>query len=170
MLHCPSPHAAACLAADVAAIVPRFGSAKTGVKNQNQNQNVSSDAKLGDALMDAEMRLVPALAQMEATGVAFDPSVLCRQIRQANRRLCEIEREADALVWAVPGAEPASLASSADVARVLFEDLKLPPPPCAVRPAMRRRAAGCLACAYRDDALHDRMGAARRGERAAGLV
>ena len=44
------------------------------------------------------MRLVPALAQMEATGVAFDPSVLCRQIRQANRRLREIEREADALV------------------------------------------------------------------------
>ena len=117
--------AAACLAADVAAIVPRLGSA--GVKNPNVQ-----DAKLGAALRDAEMRLVPALAQMEATGVAFDPSVLCRQIRQANRRLCEIEREADALVSAVSGAEPASLASSADVARVLFEDLKLPPPPCAV--------------------------------------
>ena len=66
------------------------------------------------------------------TGVAFDPTVLRRQIRQANRRLVEIEREADAVVSAVPGAKPASLASSADVSRVLFEDLKLPPPPCAL--------------------------------------
>ena len=126
--------AAACLAADVAAIVPRFGSVNVLVNPKTKNQNVSSDAKLGDVLRDAEMRLVPALAQMEATGVAFDPSVLCRQMRQANRRLREIEREADALVSKqVPGAEPAfSLASSADVARVLFENLKLPPPPCAV--------------------------------------
>ena len=120
--------AAACLAADVAAIVPRL----SGKVSKDENTSNTSDAKLGAALRDAEMRLVPALAQMEATGVAFDPSVLCRQIRQANRRLSEIEREADALVSAVPGAEPASLASSADVARVLFEHLKLPPPPCAV--------------------------------------
>ena len=110
--------AAACLAADRTAIVPRLSAAGNGA--------------LGAALRDVEMRLVPALAQMEATGVAFDPTVLRRQIRQANRRLVEIEREADAVVSAVPGAKPASLASSADVSRVLFEDLKLPPPPCAV--------------------------------------
>ena len=133
--------AAACLAADVAAIVPRLGSGK--VSSGENSATSESDAKLGVALRDAEMRLVPALAQMEATGVAFDPSVLCGQIRQANRRLSEIEREADALVKkAVPGAEPVSLASSADVARVLFEHLKLPIPPCAVvqcGPAGRRR-------------------------------
>ena len=84
------------------------------------------------ALEETEMPLVPVLASMEACGMPFAPETLRRQLRQANRRRAEIETLfADATVKACAGAT-ASIASSADVSRVLFEHLKLPVPPCAV--------------------------------------
>ena len=84
------------------------------------------------ALEETEMPLVPVLASMEACGMPFAPETLRRQLRQANRRRAEIETLfADATAKACAGAT-ASIASSADVSRVLFEHLKLPVPPCAV--------------------------------------
>ena len=84
------------------------------------------------ALEETEMPLVPVLASMEACGMPFAPEALRRQLRQANRRRAEIEALfADATAKAGAGAS-ASIASSADVSRVLFEHLKLPVPPCAI--------------------------------------
>ena len=87
-----------------------------------------------DAMERVEMPLIAVLASMEAEGVPFAPGALESQIRRANARLLEIEAEAAATLVAA-GAAPASLTSSADVARVLFEDLALPPPPCAAMDA-----------------------------------
>ena len=93
-----------------------------------------------DAMERVEMPLIAVLASMEAEGVPFAPGALESQIRRANARLLEIEAEAAATLVAA-GAAPASLTSSADVARVLFEDLALPPPPCAAMDAGARTGA-----------------------------
>ena len=77
------------------------------------------------------MPLVPVLASMESIGVGFAPDALRRQLRQAHRRLRELEVECAGIVGRA-GAAPASLTCSNDVERVLFHDLKLPVPPCAV--------------------------------------
>lgn len=87
---------------------------------------------LRGALTSTEMPLVPVLAAMESVGVPFETETLRVQIAGANKRLLEIEHAASEIVANVDGAAPASLTSSNDVARVLFEDLKLPPPPCAL--------------------------------------
>ena len=97
-------------------------------------KRLADDPAVRAALDRVEMPLVPVLASMEVEGVPFAPAALDAQIRVANARLLEIEAEAEATLRAV-GAAPASLASSADVARALFEDLALPPPPCAVMDA-----------------------------------
>ena len=76
------------------------------------------------ALERVEMPLVPVLASMEAEGVPFAPAALESQTARANARLLEIEAEAEATPE--PPARRPSLASSADAARVLFEDLALP--------------------------------------------
>lgn len=89
------------------------------------------DIELKRALEEVEMPLVPVLAAMEAYGVGFSPEVLMRQIRQVNRRLEELEVKCAEIVEK-EGFKKASLKSSNDVERVLFEDLKLPVPPCAV--------------------------------------
>ena len=82
------------------------------------------------ALERVEMPLVPVLASMESEGVPFEPELLRRQIKRANARLLELETRAAEMMEAADAA-PVSLASSADVARALFEILALPPPPCA---------------------------------------
>ena len=89
------------------------------------------DPGLERALHEIEMPLVPVLASMESVGVGFAPEALRRQLRQANRRLRELEAECAAIVSRA-GAAPASLTCSNDIERVLFQDLKLPVPPCAV--------------------------------------
>jgi DNA polymerase theta len=89
------------------------------------------DPALERALVELEMPLVPVLAAMEAVGVGFAPEALRRQLRQANRRLREVEVECAGIIGRA-GAAPASLTSSNDVERVLFQDLKLPVPPYAV--------------------------------------
>ena len=129
-----------------AAATTRAAATILAVEAAIQRRFSSSDGALDAvrvALERVEMPLVPVLASMEAEGVPFAPAALESQTARANARLLEIEAEAEATLRAA-GAAPASLASSADVARVLFEDLALPPPPCAVMDAgatagLRRR-------------------------------
>ena len=129
-----------------AAATTRAAATILAVEAAIQSRFSSSDGALDAvrvALERVEMPLVPVLASMEAEGVPFAPAALESQTARANARLLEIEAEAEATLRAA-GAAPASLASSADVARVLFEDLALPPPPCAVMDAgatagLRRR-------------------------------
>ena len=115
-------------AAAWSALRPRLADAAE--EERRRDPEGKGDA-LESAARDAEMPLIPALAEMEAVGMPFAPEALRRQLRRANRRLVEIEALAAKIVRDA-GAAPASLTSSADVERVLFEDLKLPPPPCAV--------------------------------------
>ena len=129
-------HAAAAATARVAAVCAAAWSAlRPRLADAAEEERRRDPEGKGDALesaaRDAEMPLVPVLAEMEAVGMPFAPEALRRQLRRANRRLVEIEALAAKIV-SDAGAAPASLTSSADVERVLFEDLKLPPPPCAV--------------------------------------
>jgi len=120
-----SQHHAAAAATSVAA------AAALAIDTALRLRLAENDPELERALNELEMPLVPVLAYMEAIGVGFAPEALKRQLRQAKRRLREIEVECACIIARV-GAAPASLTSSGDVERVLFEDLKLPVPPCAV--------------------------------------
>ena len=80
---------------------------------------------LREPLLEIEMPLLPVLAEMEAGGVGVDLEALA-QIRAVVRGEMEaIEEEAQR----VGGGQPFSLTNSGEVARVLYEILKLPPPP-----------------------------------------
>ena len=97
----------------------RRGARAPAVEAAIQRRFSSSDGALDAvrvALERVEMPLVPVLASMEAEGVPFAPAALESQTARANARLLEIEAEAEATLRAA-GAAPASLASSADVAR-----------------------------------------------------
>ena len=105
---------------------------------------------LQNALETVEMPLVPVLASMETCGVPFACDLLTTQISSANKRLLDIESKAEEIVRLV-GAAPATLQSSADVGRFLFEDLKLPPPPGALNDK-RKNVSGRKKQKYKLDA------------------
>jgi DNA polymerase I-like protein with 3'-5' exonuclease and polymerase domains len=78
--------------------------------------------------MGIEMPLVRLLAAMEARGIALDPAVLDAQKPAMVKRLGQLEAAAAKYNRGVKF----NLASPADVRSVLFEKLKLPPPPAAM--------------------------------------
>lgn len=80
------------------------------------------------ALMGLEMPLVRLLAAMEARGIALDPAVLNAQQPAMVKRLGQLEAAAAKYNRGVKF----NLSSPADVRSVLFEKLKLPPPPAAM--------------------------------------
>jgi DNA polymerase I-like protein with 3'-5' exonuclease and polymerase domains len=80
------------------------------------------------ALMGLEMPLVRLLAAMEARGIALDPAVLDAQKPAMVKRLGQLEAAAAKYNCGVKF----NLSSPADVRMVLFEKLKLPPPPAAM--------------------------------------
>jgi DNA polymerase I-like protein with 3'-5' exonuclease and polymerase domains len=77
------------------------------------------------ALMGIEMPLVPVLVAMEATGIALSPDILQQQRPPMLRRLQQLERAAAELA----GGVSFNLSAPSEVSKVLFEKLKLPPPP-----------------------------------------
>ncbi len=81
---------------------------------------------------DLEMPLVPVLAEMEIAGVCLDTDFLGRMSQQLADRLAEIEAD----IFAQVGHE-FNLNSTQQLAKALFEDLKLEPPD-----RSRRTAAG----------------------------
>jgi DNA polymerase-1 len=81
---------------------------------------------------DLEMPLVPVLAEMEITGVCLDTDFLGRMSQQLADRLAEIEAD----IFAQVGHE-FNINSTQQLAKALFEDLKLQPPD-----RSRRTAAG----------------------------
>jgi len=81
------------------------------------------------ALVGIEMPLIPVLAAMEATGIALSLDVLQQQRPPMIRRLQQLERAASELAGGVPFNLSAP---SEGQHRLLFEKLKLPPPPQAV--------------------------------------
>ncbi|WIA12996.1 hypothetical protein OEZ85_006607 [Tetradesmus obliquus] len=80
------------------------------------------------ALMGLEMPLVRLLAAMEARGIALDPAVLNAQQPAMVKRLGQLEAAAAKYNRGVKF----NLSSPTDVRSVLFEKLKLPPPPAAM--------------------------------------
>jgi DNA polymerase I-like protein with 3'-5' exonuclease and polymerase domains len=75
-----------------------------------------------------EMPLVRLLAAMEARGIALDPAVLDAQQPAMVKRLGQLEAAAAKYNRGLKF----NLSSPADVCSVLFETLKLPPPPAAM--------------------------------------
>ena len=69
------------------------------------------------------LQLLGILARMEALGVACDPSVLLQHKASINSRLAAITSRAIQLVG-----HSFNLGSSSQLAVVLYEELKLPPP------------------------------------------
>ncbi|CAL8465203.1 g4738 [Coccomyxa elongata] len=83
-------------------------------------------------LREVEMPLVPVLAQMEAVGVAVDPTIFAKHKRPLERRVAEL----DALIERAAGG-PFDIASPKDVREVLFGRLRLPVPACAMKPGRK---------------------------------
>jgi DNA polymerase I-like protein with 3'-5' exonuclease and polymerase domains len=77
------------------------------------------------SLATIEMPLVPVLVAMECRGICFSREVLLQQRPAMDRRLRQLEAEAAAAI----GGTRFNLAAPAEVSKVLFEQLKLPPPP-----------------------------------------
>lgn len=77
--------------------------------------------------MGMEMPLVRILAAMEVEGIAISAQALLEQKPAMEKRLRQLEAEAQQHNNGVKF----NLASAAEVRHVLFERLKLPPPPCA---------------------------------------
>lgn len=78
-------------------------------------------------LMGIEMPLVNILASMEVQGIAISARVLQEQKPAMEKRMKQLEAEAQQYNFGVKF----NLASPAEVRTVLFDRLKLPPPPCA---------------------------------------
>ncbi|KAL4428417.1 hypothetical protein ABPG75_002506 [Micractinium tetrahymenae] len=77
-------------------------------------------------LWRTEMPLVRVIVDMEAAGVGVNEGILEGESPLLERRIAELE----AMAHAAAG-EPFCLSSPQEVSRILFEKLKLPPPPCA---------------------------------------
>ncbi|UPR00185.1 DNA-directed DNA polymerase [Chloropicon primus] len=82
-----------------------------------------------------EMPLVPVLAQMESIGVPFDSSIYESTIPQLQQRLHDLTQKAYITasfkknIHGEPIKNVFDILSPSAVARILFETLKLPPPP-----------------------------------------
>lgn len=78
-------------------------------------------------LMGMEMPIAHILAAMEAEGIAISAKAMLEQKPAMQKRLRQLEIQAYQHNFGLKF----NLASAADVRTVLFDRLKLPPPPCA---------------------------------------
>ena len=85
------------------------------------------DPALMSALGDREMALVPVLADMQEAGVGYDLTKLQKLIPRITRRISEIE----SLAYKSLGGHRFQLSSAKDINEVIYERLRLPPPPTA---------------------------------------
>ncbi|GIL61838.1 hypothetical protein Vafri_16252 [Volvox africanus] len=74
--------------------------------------------------VQVEMQVMAVLARMEALGIAVDAADLSRKAAAVRRRMEALSATASALL----GGRPLNLGSSVQLAGVLYEELKLPPP------------------------------------------
>ncbi|GLI65686.1 hypothetical protein VaNZ11_009293 [Volvox africanus] len=85
--------------------------------------------------VQVEMQVTAVLARMEVLGIAVDAADLSRKAAAVRRRMEALSATASALL----GGRPINLGSSVQLAGLLYEELKLPPP---VPQGQRDAAAG----------------------------
>jgi len=82
------------------------------------------------ALLNVEMPFVSTIVAMQTSGVPFSPAIMRQQLQILDHQLRYLLKLAVDSKWVFEGA---SLDSPADVGVCLFEHLKLPPPPSAIK-------------------------------------
>lgn len=82
------------------------------------------------ALLDIEMPFVSTIVAMQISGVPFSPGTMREQLKLLDTQLQHLFAFAVESKWIYEGA---SLDSPIDVGLCLFEHLKLPPPPSAIK-------------------------------------
>lgn len=91
--------------------------------------------------MQLEMPLVPVLCAMEHVGMLLDPDELCNtQLGLLDRGMQDVAQRIRACKEAACGAEQAAalnLDAPEELARLLYEDMALVPPPSAVSVSKR---------------------------------